>query len=127
MSYTAQTIATILEATAHTFIARAARPAEVRYLDSGKSVAKVRVAVNNGKDQEPHWFTVEAWDELAQRLADECDKGTSLRVTGRVVENHWQTKAGEDRLDLIIKAQDLEVLRDRQPQRSKPAGNDLPF
>jgi single-strand DNA-binding protein len=127
MSYTPQTIASILEATAHTFIGRAARAPEMRYLESGKSVAKVRVAVNNGKDQDPHWFTIEAWDHLAERLADDCDKGTSIKVIGRVVENRWQTKAGEDRLDLIIKAQDVEVLRDRQQQRSKPASDDLPF
>lgn len=115
MSYSPETLRAVLESMQHTIMGRCARPAEVRYMDSGKSVAKVRIAVNNGRDEEPHWFTVEAWDQLAQQLADDCDKGTMLKVTGRVVENHWQTKTGEQRVDMIIKAQSLEAMNDRQP------------
>lgn len=113
MSYSSETVRAVLESMQHSIMGRCARAAEVRYMDSGKSVAKVRIAVNNGKDQEPYWFTVEAWDQLAQQLADQCEKGTMIKATGRVVENHWQTKTGEQRLDMIIKAQHLEVINDR--------------
>ena len=121
MSLSPQTTQSVLESAAYTFIGRAARAAEVKYLESGKSVAKVRIAVNNGRDAEPHWFTVEAWDALAQRLADDCDKGTTIKVVGRVVENNWQTKAGEPRTEVIIKAQDIDVLSDRGYVKAEPA------
>lgn len=126
MSFTSQTTQSVLESAAYTFVGRAARAAEVKYLDSGKSVAKVRIAINNGRDTEPYWFTVEAWDSLAQRLGDDCDKGSMIKVTGRVVENHWQTKAGEPRIDVIIKAQDIDVLGDR-PSAKPEYASALPF
>lgn len=129
MTYNPETARSILESSQHTFVGRAARNAEVRYMDSGKSVAKVRLAVSNGKDAEPYWFTVEAWDSLAEQMADSCEKGTSLRVTGRVVENRYQTKAGEDRCEVVIKAQDVQVLSDRaaKPRPMAAVGTDLPF
>ena len=126
MSLTPQTTQSVIESAAYTFLGRAAKAPEVKYLDSGKSVAKVRIAVNNGRDAEPHWFTVEAWDGLAQRLGDDCDKGSMLKVTGRVVENHWQTKAGEARIDVIIKAQDVEVLGERSSAKPEYASS-MPF
>lgn len=129
MTYSPETSRSILESTQHTFVGRAARNAEVRYMDSGKSVAKVRIAVNNGKDVEPYWFTVEAWDQLAQQLADTCGKGTSLKVTGRVVENRYQTRAGEDRCEVVIKAQDVQVLGEAaaKPRATDSLASDLPF
>lgn len=126
MTYSPSTISQILASIQHTIVGRAGADPSVKYMDSGKSVAKVRIAVNNGRDVDSTWFTVEAWDALAQQLADHCAKGSMLRVTGRIVENHWQTKAGEDRLDLIIKAQDVTVLQasNRQPAA---ASSGLPF
>lgn len=126
MSLSPQTTKSVLESAAYTFVGRAAKAADVKYLDSGKSVAKVRIAVNNGRDTEPHWFTVEAWDNLAQRLADSCDKGSTVKVTGRVHENHWQTKAGEPRIDVIIKAQEIDVLGDR-PSGKPEYASAMPF
>lgn len=127
MSLSPQTAQSVLESAAYTFIGRAARAAEVKYLDSGKSVAKVRIAINNGRDAEPYWFTVEAWDALAQRLADGCDKGSMIKVTGRVVENNWQTKTGEPRTDVIIKAQDIDVLSDRGYVKAESTACAMPF
>ena len=118
------TIEAIFEAAQFTFVGRAVKQPEAKYFDTGKTVCKVRMAVNNGKDAEPHWFTVEAWDQQAQKLADDCEKGTMLKVTGRVVTNRWQTKAGEDRTDLIIKAQQISIL---EASRSAPQKEALPF
>lgn len=126
MTYSPSTIGQILASIQHTIVGRAGADPSVKYMDSGKAVAKVRIAVNNGRDVESTWFTVEAWDNLAQQLADQCAKGSMVRVSGRIVENHWQTKTGEDRLDLIIKAQEVAVLQasNRQPVA---ASSGMPF
>lgn len=118
----------IVESAEFTIAGRAARDPEVRYLNGGKAVAKARIAVNTSKDAEPHWFTVEAWEQLAQDLADTCQKGSMVIATGRVTTDRWQTKNGEERTDLVIKAREIKVVNPnsaaRQPQTA-PA--DLPF
>lgn len=125
---TPSTIGAILESAEFSIAGRAARDAEVRYLNGGKAVAKVRIAVNTGKDSEPHWFTVEAWEQLAQDLADSCSKGSLVVATGRISTNRWQTKDGDERTDLIIKARDIKVVSSnasaRQPQAQ---AHDMPF
>lgn len=101
----------ILESAEFTISGRAGRDPDVRYLDGGRAVAKVRIAVNTGKDSEPHWFTVEAWEQLAEKLADSCSKGAMVVATGRIISNKWQTKAGEERTDLIVKARELKIIQ----------------
>lgn len=123
------TIAAILESAEFTISGRAARDASIRYLNGGKAVAKTRIAVNTGKDSEPHWFTVEAWEQLATDLADECTKGSLVTVTGRVSTDSWSTKTGEERTDLVIKAREIKVVNTnaqaRQPQQA--SADELPF
>lgn len=125
---TASTLNAVLESAQLTFVGRAARAPEPRFLNGGKVVTKVRMAVSNGRDAESHWFTVEAWDALAQNLADNCDKGTELKVSGRIAVNTWQTKTGEERTDLVIKAQEIEFLAARpKAQPSSVAADAMPF
>ncbi|MFZ9551037.1 MAG: single-stranded DNA-binding protein [Hylemonella sp.] len=123
-----EALTAILQSAQFTVVGRAARAPEPRFLNGGKTVAKVRLAVSNGRDAESHWFTVEAWDALAQDLADRCDKGSELKVTGRILVEHYQTKAGEDRSDLVIKAQEIEVLPSRPKAFAAAVNPDaLPF
>lgn len=126
---TAQTIHAVLESAEFTIAGRAGHDPDVRYLNGGKSVAKVRIAVNTGKDSEPHWFTVEAWEDLAAELADNCMKGCMVIATGRVTTNNWTSKAGEERTDLVVKAREIKV---QQPQAqgttaAKPSPQEIPF
>jgi len=124
---TASTISAILESAQFTFVGRAARAAEAKYLQDGKVVAKVRIAINPGKDLEPHWFTVEAWDHLAEQLVDGCDKGSLVEVLGRVTTNNWTTKTGEQRTDLIIKASAISLLANSGAKRQAATKEEMPF
>lgn len=123
------TISAILESAEFTIAGRAGHDPEVRYLDGGKAVAKVRIAVNTGKDSEPHWFTVEAWEGLAERLADSCTKGSLLVATGRVATKKWNTKNGEERTDLLVKAREINVVNSqaRQSTAVQPINEEMPF
>jgi single-strand DNA-binding protein len=104
------TISAILESAEFTITGRAAADPDLRYLDGGKAVAKVRIAVNNGKDSEPHWFTVEAWEELAEELANSVSKAGLVTATGRITTKKWATKAGEERVDTVIKAREIRAI-----------------
>jgi single-strand DNA-binding protein len=118
------TFSAILESAEFTITGRAAADPDLRYLDGGKAVAKVRIAVNNGKDSEPHWFTVEAWEDLAEQLANSVSKAGLVTATGRITTKKWSTKAGEERLDTVIKARDIKAINP-QPKAESTAA--MPF
>jgi single-strand DNA-binding protein len=107
---TTSTISAIIESAEFTITGRAASDPDLRYLDGGKAVAKVRIAVNNGKDSEPHWFTVEAWEDLAEELANSVSKAGLVTATGRITTKKWATKAGEERVDTVIKAREIRAI-----------------
>ena len=116
MSDTLAIITTVMRASSHRFVGRLGRDPEVRYLDSGKAVANGRIAVNIpgsklGDGNEPDWFKVEVWGEVAQAFADQCRKGDLVEVIGRVRTNRWTDGQGQPRLDLIVTADAWSLVR----------------
>lgn len=120
-----QLAADVFRSAQFTFIGRAGRDSDFRTFDNGGSKAKNRIAINQGKDQESIWFSVEAWDEAAMVLAD-VQKGQMIRVTGRVAVERYTKRNGEEAADNVIKASHVEVLPsrggDRQPAPARRGG-----
>ncbi|BBN10609.1 single-strand DNA-binding protein [Marchantia polymorpha subsp. ruderalis] len=60
---------------------------DIKYLDTGKIVAKSSLAVKkpSQKNEEPSWFELEFWDELAEIAAHHVKKGDQIFVTGRII------------------------------------------
>lgn len=109
-------VAKVLRASCQRFIGHLGKDPEIRYLESGKVVAKTRLGVSRGRDQETDWFTVEVWGDEAQVFTDKCRKGNKLDVVGRVKSNKWQTHEGEERTDLIVTAEMWRLIEAPQPQ-----------
>lgn len=120
-----QLAADVFRSAQFTFIGRTARDSESRFFDNGSLKAKNRIAINQGRDQDSIWFTVEAWDDAAAALAD-VQKGQMIRVTGRVAVETYQKRNGEEATDNVIKASAVEVLPsrggDRQPAPARGGG-----
>ncbi len=101
---------TVMRASSHRFVGRLGRDPEVRYFESGNSVASGSIAINipgskQGDGKAPDWFKIEVWGEEAQRFVDACHKGDLIEVIGRVRTNRWTDRAtGEERLDLVVTA-----------------------
>lgn len=57
---------------------------EMRYLDDGKAVANLRVAVNDFKDN-TDWIKLTCWGSTAEFVANYVHKGDRLAVTGRLM------------------------------------------
>jgi len=74
MTFKPSTTQAILESAEQTIVGRSSKPAEIKYLDGGSSVATVRIAVNNGRDKDAHWFDVEAWGDQAEQLANQISE-----------------------------------------------------
>ncbi len=111
MTFKPSTTQAILESVEQTIVGRSSKPAEIKYLDGGSSVATVRIAVNNGRDKDAHWFDVEAWGDQAEQLANQIsEKGMLLKASGRIKEDSWRKQDGTDVTSLKMTAQHFEVL-----------------
>lgn len=94
-----------------TLVGRAGRDAELRYLDGGKVVANLTLAVNRGRDQEPDWFNLEIWDKQAQVAGDYVKKGSLIGVIGRLQMQKWTDRGtGETKSKPVVVVTRLELL-----------------
>jgi single-strand DNA-binding protein len=95
-----------------TLVGRCGADPEVRYLESGKVVAELRLAVNRrSRDEEPDWFNLKIWDKQAQVAADYVRKGSLIGVIGRLEMEKWTDRAsGEQRSKPVVVVGRLELL-----------------
>jgi single-strand DNA-binding protein len=75
---------------------------EIRYTANGSAVATVTVAANrnfrrpDGEwDKETEWFSVVAWNQLAERVAQNLQKGDRVYVEGRLHTRSWEGQDGK--------------------------------
>lgn len=85
-----------------TIIGHVGNNPEVINFASGKSLTKFSVAVNESKD-ETLWFTVLAFNEIAERVMDTITKGREVLIRGRLGLESYKTKTGEPNKALTIK------------------------
>ena len=76
---------------------------EVRYIQSGKAVCTLRLAVTERvkrggewKD-DTTWLDVVCWDKTAENAGKFLTKGRSVTVHGRIQVRKYQDKEGKDR------------------------------
>lgn len=82
---------------------------DLRYTGSGTAMLKFKVAQYGGKDAngEPKpkiYWTVTAWGEIAERMAEGIPPGTEVIVVGVAQANNWEDKDGRKRYDIEIRA-----------------------
>ncbi len=104
-----------------TIIGHLGQDPEVRHLESGASIAKLRVATNeNYKDKEGNWqdrtewHTVIAWRYLAERAEKSMKKGSLVYIEGKLTTRKWQDSEGKDRWTTEVVANTLRSLDRRE-------------
>lgn len=91
-------------------LGRLTKDPELHYGESGKAVARLRVAVNRNSD-DADFFDVVAFDQLAESVAEYCPKGRQVLVEGALRHQSWADKAtGEKRSRVEIVARRIEFL-----------------
>ncbi len=97
---------------------------EMRYTPSGSPVTSFRVATsrsytsNDGeRHQETEWFTVVAWNALAEQCNQYLAKGRRTFVEGRLKSRQWDGQDGQTRYRNEIIASRVLFL-DRNPSQS---------
>jgi single-strand DNA-binding protein len=81
---------------------------------TGKATVRMRIAVDNRRrdpngewvDGTTSWYTVIAWETLAENLAANLNKGDRVIVHGRLEQREWTTEAGETRTVWELTAED---------------------
>lgn len=103
-------------------IGRLTNDAEMRYTKTtNKKVAKFGIAVNRkyakeGEERETDFFTVLAWEKLADIATQYLKKGMQTAITGRIENRKYEDKNGVTKQVTEIIADEIELIeRKREP------------
>ncbi len=121
------------------------RDPELRKIPSGKAVADLGLAVNEGyKDKDGKlveravFVDVVTWERQAETCAEYLKKGAPVAVEGRLQLDQWETEGGEKRSKLRVRAHRVHFLgrpangkdkseQSRAPKDSVPEEEPMPF
>lgn len=100
---------------------------EIRTLESGVKVARIRIATTermyNRESQEAkehtEWHSITLWRNLADVADRFVRKGSQVYIEGRLRNREWTDNSGAKRYSVEIVADDLKLLGRRQ---DNPAG-----
>ena len=98
---------------------------EMRYSPNGNPVTSFRIATtrtyttqDGDRRQETEWFTVVAWNQLAEQCNQYLSKGRRAYVEGRLQSHQWQGNDGQNRFRNEIIAERVMFLDRAGDQRS---------
>ncbi len=94
------------------------RDPEMSYTPSGKAWTRFTLAVNRmqrnretGENQEEtDWFSIVAWDRLAETCNTYLHKGSKVFIEGRMQSRKYTDKSGVERIAWDVVASDMRML-----------------
>ena len=101
------------------------RDPESRSTPKGTPVCKITVACNrfykkdNALEKEVSFIDVESWGMLAEKCGNLAKKGRGVRVVGRLKQDRWQSKDGQNHSKVYIVAEHIEFRPDFQQNQSQ--------
>jgi single-strand DNA-binding protein len=107
---------------------------EMRFTSQGKAVLSIRLAFNDSRYNEEtrQWensktFYVDAtaWEQTAERLADQIRKGDQVYVSGRLETQSWE-KDGEKKSKPSLTVRTMRKLEKNAPTQHQGGGNFAP-
>ncbi|GAB4285887.1 MAG: hypothetical protein Kow0067_09160 [Coriobacteriia bacterium] len=121
------------------------RDPELRSTNSGMSVLKLGVAVNDRRKNQstgewedvPNFVDVTIFGARADALARFLSKGTKVAIEGKLRWSQWETPDGDKRSKLEVIADEIEFMTPRDGSSGAPApssgggaddiGEEIPF
>lgn len=112
-------------------VGRLVQDVELRTTAGGSSVCELRIAVPQHERDKSYYFTVVAWQKLAELCSNYLVKGQRLAVVGELQSRTYEAKDGTKRTVCEIRADEIEFLDKPQtvPQLDFTTceEDDLPF
>lgn len=107
------------------------RDPELRHLNSGTAVCKLRVAVNtrrkNGStgewEDKPNYFDVTVWGAQGENCSTYLSKGRPVAIQGRLEWREWESQEGQKRQAVEIIAESVQFLGSRDGSGGSGSGN----
>lgn len=125
------------------FIGRLTRDPETRYAQSGTAFTSFSLAIDMGKDKnggkQTEFADFSAAGKTAELIAQYCQKGKMVRITGQYQRRKYQDREGNDRMAHGFFVRDIEFLsgnasgsgssgaQNNGEQNSGADDSDLPF
>ena len=107
---------------------------EMRYTPNGNAVTSFRLAASRRytasdgeRTEETEWFTIVAWNRLAEQCNQYLTKGKRVYVEGRLKSNTWTGNDGQNRFSNEIIANHvlfLDRAGDMESGEGRPASSD---
>ncbi|MCX7739349.1 MAG: single-stranded DNA-binding protein [Hydrogenothermaceae bacterium] len=98
-------------------VGRLSRNPEVRFLASGMQITSFTIVVNrrykskNGEwQEESYFFDVEAYGNVAERVASTLSKGYQVLLEGSLRQDKWESQSGEKRSKVKIVADRVSII-----------------
>ncbi len=117
-------------------IGRLGTEPELRYTQQGVPITTFRMAIGRqwrdsegSQHDETEWFTIVAWNRLAEICSEYLHKGARVYIEGRLQNRSWDdSQTGDKRYRTEIVASDMIMLETRQgddtgSERSQPGGS----
>lgn len=108
--------------------------AQLTYTQSGKAVARVRIVIGHRKKVGDSWedagatfLDCQAWDQMAEHVAESVRKGDRVLVTGRMTTEKWTGNDGTERTTQRLALDDIglsmrwNAVRAAASERQKPS------
>ena len=99
-----------------TIIGNLTRAPEIKILANGTVMCKLGVAVNTGYwskqknewvDNEPSFFNVTCWRDLAEHVAESLESGMKVICIGQMEQRSWETPEGDKRSVIEMTAEEV--------------------
>jgi len=66
-------------------------------------------STGNWDDKDTSWWTVKAWKNLAEQSINTLKKGQEVVIVGKIYEETWQDKEGNNRTSYDVNADTIAV------------------
>ncbi len=118
------------------------RDPEMSYTPSGKAITKFSLAVSRrtrdretgDRREETQWFSIVAWDQLAETCNSYLHKGSKVYIEGRMTSRKYTDREGQERTVWDVTAENMEMLDPKGASQSTSSGgeygespDDIPF
>jgi len=111
-------------------VGRLVRDAELKYTTGGTAICELSIAVNERKKQGDEWvdvasfFDITLFGKRGEALQQYLGKGKQVGVSGRLQQQRWQNKEGQNRSKVVVIAENIDLLGGRDESQSRPQMSD---
>src|SRR5690606_29232069 len=104
-------------------IGRLGSTPQLSYTQNGTAVATCSIAVLPSPNRdEVDWIDLTFWGKTAEIASQHLTKGRQIGVTGRLLQERWETQEGEKRSRVVVVVDELTFVGSRSESGDQSGG-----